>query len=133
MPLSFLFLLLLLLINQNFAARLVLLAPVTTTLHLSWKIFTGFPLCIKYTDTCMRFNAINGSGPVYLSELQHVYTPSRTLHSSSLKKNHLPFAGKNKSTDIFSVTMVHEYAKIHTIQNSHLTPAPCFFSSLSAF
>ena len=31
----------------------------------------------------MRFNAINGSGPAYLSELLHVYTPSRTLHSSS--------------------------------------------------
>ena len=31
----------------------------------------------------MCFNAINGSGPVYLSELLHVYTPSRTLRSSS--------------------------------------------------
>ena len=26
----------------------------------------------------MRFSAINSSGPVYLSELLHVYTPSRT-------------------------------------------------------
>ena len=31
----------------------------------------------------MCFNGINGSGPAYLSELLHVYTPSRTLHSSS--------------------------------------------------
>ena len=31
----------------------------------------------------MCFSAINGSGPVYLSELLHVYTPSRTLRSSS--------------------------------------------------
>ena len=31
----------------------------------------------------MCFNAINGSGPAYLSELLHVYTPSRTLRSSS--------------------------------------------------
>ena len=38
---------------------------------------------IKYTVTCMCFSAINGSGPAYLSELLHVYTPSRTLHSSS--------------------------------------------------
>ena len=38
---------------------------------------------IKYKVTCMCFSAINGSGPVYLSELLHVYTPSRTLRSSS--------------------------------------------------
>ena len=31
----------------------------------------------------MCFSAINGSDPVYLSELLHVYTPSRTLRSSS--------------------------------------------------
>ena len=38
---------------------------------------------IKYKVTCMCFSAINGSGPAYLSELLHVYTPSHTLHSSS--------------------------------------------------
>ena len=32
---------------------------------------------------CMCFSAINGSGPAYLSELLPVYTPSRTLRSSS--------------------------------------------------
>ena len=32
---------------------------------------------------CMCFGAINGSGPSYHSELLHVYTPSRTLRSSS--------------------------------------------------
>ena len=31
----------------------------------------------------MCFSAINGSGAAYLSELLHVYTPSRTLRSSS--------------------------------------------------
>ena len=31
----------------------------------------------------MCFNAINGSGPAYLSELLHVYTPSGTLRSFS--------------------------------------------------
>ena len=31
----------------------------------------------------MCFSAINGSGPAYLSELLHVYTPSRPLRSSS--------------------------------------------------
>ena len=43
---------------------------------------------IKYKVACMRFNAINGSGPAYLSELLHVYTPSRTLRSSS--DTHMP-------------------------------------------
>ena len=38
---------------------------------------------IKYKVACMCFSDINGSGPAYLSELLHVYTPSRTLHSSS--------------------------------------------------
>ena len=38
---------------------------------------------IKYKVTCMCFSAINGSGPAYLSELLHVYTPSCTLCSSS--------------------------------------------------
>ena len=32
---------------------------------------------------CMCFIAISGSGPAYLSELLHVYTPSRPLRSSS--------------------------------------------------
>ena len=31
----------------------------------------------------MCFSAINGSCPAYLSELLHVYTPSRTLRSFS--------------------------------------------------
>ena len=38
---------------------------------------------IKYKVACMCFSAINGSGLAYLSELLHVYTPSRTLRSSS--------------------------------------------------
>ena len=36
-----------------------------------------------YKVACMYFSAINGSGPAYLSELLHGYTPSRTLRSSS--------------------------------------------------
>ena len=38
---------------------------------------------IKYKVACMCFSAINGSGPACLSELLNVYTPSRTLRSSS--------------------------------------------------
>ena len=36
-----------------------------------------------YIIIIMCLSAISGSGPAYLSELLHVYTPSRTLRSSS--------------------------------------------------
>ena len=70
---------------QNFAARLVLLAPhhhhSTPLLEkLHWLPISEH---IKYKVTCMCFSAINGFGPACLSELLHVYTPSRTLRSSS--------------------------------------------------
>ena len=63
---------------KNFAARLVLLAPLhqhSTPLleKLHWLPISAR---IKYKFACMCFNAINGSGPAYLSELLHVYIPS---------------------------------------------------------
>ena len=70
---------------QNFAAKLVLLArrhqhstPLLEKLH--WLPISER---IKYKVACMCFSAINGSGPAYLSELLHVYIPSRTLRSYS--------------------------------------------------
>ena len=69
---------------QNFAARLVLLAsrhhhsPLLKKLH--WLPISER---IKYKVACMCFSAISGSGPAYLSELLHVYIPSRSLRSSS--------------------------------------------------
>ena len=70
---------------QNFAARLVLLAPrhhhSTSLLEkLHWLPTSDR---IKYKVALSCFNAINGSGPAYLSELLHFYTPSRRLRSSS--------------------------------------------------
>ena len=64
---------------QNFAARLVLLAPhhqLSTPLpeKLHWLPISEH---IKFKVTCMFFRAINFSDPVYLSE------PPRTLRSSS--------------------------------------------------
>ena len=38
---------------------------------------------IKYKTTCMCYNAITGSAPSYLSELLHLYSPSRSLYSLS--------------------------------------------------
>ena len=71
--------------SQNFAARCILLAPhhhLSTPLleKLHWHHISE---CINYEVACMCFSAINGSGPAYLSELLHIYTPSCTLHSSS--------------------------------------------------
>ena len=70
---------------QNFAARLILMAPrhhhSTPLLEkLHWLPISER---IKYKVACMCFHAINGSGPTYLSELLHIYTPSRTRRSSS--------------------------------------------------
>ena len=39
--------------------------------------------CKTYKITCTYFNALNGSGPAYLSELLHVCIPSCTPRSSS--------------------------------------------------
>ena len=74
-----------LLIIQNFAARLVLLAPRHhhSTPLLEKLHWLPISQRIKYKVACMCFSAINGSGPAYLSELLHVYTPPRTLRSSS--------------------------------------------------
>ena len=58
---------------QNFAARLVLLAPChqhSTPLleKLHWLPISEH---IKYKVACVHFNAINGSGPAYFPELLH--------------------------------------------------------------
>ena len=70
---------------QNIAARLILLAPRHhhSTSVLEKVHWLPISESIKYKVACMCFSAINGSGPAYLSELLQVYTPSRTLHSSS--------------------------------------------------
>ena len=70
---------------QNFAGRLVPFAPRHhhSTPLLEKLHWLPIPESIKYKVACMCFTAINGSGPVYLPELLHVYTPSRTLRSSS--------------------------------------------------
>ena len=70
---------------QNLAARVILMAPrhhhSTPLLQkLHWLPISER---IKYKVVCMCFHAINGSGPTYLSELLRIYTPSRTLRSSS--------------------------------------------------
>ena len=74
-----------LILSSNLSRKFRTWHPVTTTQHLSWKKLHWLPISerVKYKVACMCFSAINGSGPAYLSELLHVYTPSRTLRSSS--------------------------------------------------
>ena len=48
-----------------------------TRAHLS------IPFWNSLSSSSCLISAINGSGPAYLSELRHVYIPSRTLRSSS--------------------------------------------------
>ena len=59
--------------------------PATSTQRHSWKKLLWLLISdrIKYKVACMCFKDMNGSGTAYLSEPLHVYTPSRTLRSSS--------------------------------------------------
>ena len=70
---------------QNFAARLILMAPHHHHSTPLLKKLHWLPIseCIKYKVACMCFHAINVSGPTYLSELLHTYALSRTLCSFS--------------------------------------------------
>ena len=72
---------------QNTAARLILRAPRhqnCTPLQLLQQLhWLPFSERIKYKTACMCYNAITGSTPSYLSELLHLYSPSRSLRSSS--------------------------------------------------
>ena len=61
--------------------RLNELSLCITVLRLRFLILISE--CIKYKVACMCFSAVGGSGLAYLSELLHVYSPSRTLCSSS--------------------------------------------------
>ena len=73
---------------QNFAEGLVLLAPRHQHSTPLLEKLHWLPISerIKYKVACMCFTAINGSGPAYLSELLHFYTPSHTLRSSSVTR-----------------------------------------------
>ena len=70
---------------QNSAARLVVRAVshvhITPILrHLHWLPFRAR---ISYKTVCLCFNAITSSTRAYLSDLLHLYSPSRSLRSSA--------------------------------------------------
>ena len=73
---------------QNAAARLILRAPrhqhCTSLLQqLHWLPISER---IKYKTACMCYNSITGSAPSYLSQLPQLYSPSRSLRSSSVTR-----------------------------------------------
>ena len=70
---------------QNSAVRLILKVPRSDhiTPHLQTLHWLPVEARIRYKIACICFCAINGTGPDYLSELIQIYTPSRTLRSSS--------------------------------------------------
>ena len=70
---------------QNTAARLILRAPRHQNCTPLRQQLHWLPISerIKYKTACMCYSAITGSAPSYLSELLHIYSPSRSLRSSS--------------------------------------------------
>ena len=70
---------------QNNAARLILKAPKTDhiTPHLRTLHWLPIDARIKYKLCSLCFGAVTSAGPVYLSDLLKIYTPSRQLRSSA--------------------------------------------------
>ena len=74
----------------------------------------------------MCFSAIGGSGPAYLSELLHVYTPFRTLRSSSDTRM-LEIQQYKRKTHAFAPSLaldptfgIHSHKTLDTAQPCHL-------------
>ena len=70
---------------QNTAARLILRPPRHQNCTPLLQQLHWLPIDerIKYKTACMCYNAITGSAPTDRSELLHLYSPSRSLRSSS--------------------------------------------------
>ena len=83
-----------------------------------------FPIShFKYKVACVCCNAINGSGPAYLSELLHVYTPSHPLCSSSDTRTLKIQQYKCKSHGFHALDPtfgIHSYMTLDTAQPCHL-------------
>ena len=70
---------------QNCAAHLVVHASSSVHITSILKQLHWLPIKtrISYKIACLCFNAINYSTPAYLSDLLHLYSPSRSLRSSA--------------------------------------------------
>ena len=70
---------------QNSAAKLIFKARKSHHCTPLLKDLHWLPIeqRIKYKSACLCYNIISGTAPKYLSELFHLYVPSRSLRSSS--------------------------------------------------
>ena len=75
---------------------------------------------IKYKVACMCFSAISGAGPANLSELLHVYTPSRTLRSSSDTRMLEIQQYKRKTHTLDPTFGIHSHKTLDIAQPCHI-------------
>jgi hypothetical protein len=70
---------------QNNAARMIFRVRKSEHIspHLQALHWLPIELRIKYKIACLAFGAFTQTGPVYLTDMIHAYTPSRTLRSSA--------------------------------------------------
>ena len=113
---------------QNFASRLILLAPRQHRSTPLLEKLCWLPISerIKFKVACMCVSALNGSGPAYLSDLLHIYTPSRTLRSSSDTRM-LKIHNTNARLVAFELSLaldptfgIHFHKTLDTAQPCHL-------------
>ena len=102
--------------------RLNELSPCITALCLQFLILISER--IKYKVACVCFSAVGGSGLAYLSELLHVYTPSRTLCSFSDMLQIQQYRRKTHGFRTFSCFGpqfgIHSHKTLDTAQSCHL-------------
>ena len=70
---------------QNSAARLIFKTPHNHPCTPLFKDLHWLPISerINYKVASMCYNSLTGSAPTYLTDLLHIYTPSRSLRSAS--------------------------------------------------
>ena len=67
---------------QNNAARLIFGTSRSAHVLLCFILFTGYLSSRGSNTNCLCFKIISHQAPIYVSELLHLYTPSRQLRSS---------------------------------------------------
>ena len=100
---------------QNSAARLICKSPWSQPCSPLLKKLHWLPVeeRIIYKCCCLCFKVLTGDAPAYLSDLLHVYVPSRTLRSSADTRifrlpNHRPNR-KQHGERAFSYAAVHHW------------------------
>ena len=108
---------------QNSAAKLVFKARRSEHCTPLLKKLHWLPVeqRIKYKCACLCFRVFSGTAPAYLSELFHVYVPSRDLRSSSDKRIfRLPYFKRQRhGARAFSYAAAQNWNSLpHPVRNS---------------